>query len=158
MSQVQSISPCLWFTSLAEDAANFYVGIFKDSRIDEVVRWPEGFFPPAGSVLNVRFTLAGQEFIALNGGQDYPFTEAVSLSVRCENQVEVDYFWDRLSEGGSGGQCGWLKDRFGLSWQIVPTALTDVLGGKDPARAARVMEAMMPMTKLDIARLMKAAG
>ncbi|WP_418317913.1 VOC family protein [Piscinibacter sakaiensis] len=158
MSQVQAISPCLWFTSLAEEAANFYVSVFPDSRIDERVRWPEGFFAPAGSVLTVRFTLAGQEFIALNGGQDFPFTEAVSLSVRCETQPELDFFWDSLGDGGSTGQCGWLKDRYGLSWQIVPTALTDILGGADRDRAARIMQAMMPMTKLDIATLLKAAG
>ena len=157
MAQLQSISPCLWFNGQAEAAAAFYVSVFPDSRVQEVVRWPDGGPVPAGSVLTVRFMLAGQEFIALNGGPQFTFNEAVSLSIRCGSQAEVDHFWSRLTEGGSASQCGWLKDRYGLSWQVVPTVLPDLLAGPDGARAGRVMNAMMSMGKIDIATLQRAA-
>ena len=115
MAQIQSISPCLWFNGQAEAAAAFYASVFPESRVQEVVRWPDGGPVPAGSVLTVRFVLAGQEFIALNGGPQFTFNEAVSMSIRCGSQAEVDHYWDRLCEGGSPSQCGWLKDRYGLS-------------------------------------------
>ena len=158
MAQLQSITPCLWFDGQAEAAANFYVGLFPDSRVLQVVRWPADGLAPAGSVLTVRFRLAGQEFIALNGGPQFSFTEAVSFSVRCETQAEVDHYWQRLAEGGSHSACGWLKDRYGLSWQVVPTVLVEILGGTDTARAARVMNAMMGMGNLEIAPLLAAAN
>ena len=157
MAQIQSISPCLWFNGQAEAAAAFYVSVFPESRVQEVVRWPDGGPVPAGSVLTVRFILAGQEFIALNGGPQFTFNEAVSMSIRCGSQAEVDHYWARLTDGGSAGQCGWLKDCYGLSWQVVPTVLLDLLAGPDGARAARVMKAMMTMAKLDIAALQRAA-
>ena len=157
MAQIQSISPCLWFNGQAEAAAAFYVSVFPESRVQEVVRWPDGGPVPAGSVLTVRFVLAGQEFIALNGGPQFTFNEAVSLSIRCGSQAEVDHYWSRLCEGGSASQCGWLKDRYGLSWQVVPTVLPDLLAGPDGTRAGRVMNAMMSMGKIDIATLQRAA-
>ena len=157
MAQIQSISPCLWFNGQAEAAAAFYVSVFPESRVQEVVRWPDGGPVPAGSVLTVRIMLAGQEFIALNGGPQFTFNEAVSLSIRCGSQAEVDHYWGLLTEGGSASQCGWLKDRYGLSWQVVPTALLDLLASPDGVRAARVMSAMMTMGKLDIASLQPAA-
>ena len=141
MAQIQSISPCLWFNGQTEAAAAFYVSVFPESRVQEVVRWPDGGPVPAGSVLTVRFVLAGQEFIALNGGPQFSFNEAVSMSIRCGSQAEVEHLWGLLTEGGSASQCGWLKDRYGLSWQVVPTALLDLLAGPDGARAARVMNA-----------------
>lgn len=157
MAQLQSITPCLWFDGQAEAAANFYVGIFPDARVLEVCRWPadEAFgMAPPGSVLVARFRLAGQEFLALNGGPQFPFTEAVSLSVRCESQAEVDHYWQRLAEGGSHSRCGWLKDRYGLSWQVVPTLLPDLLASTEPGVAARAMRRMMAMGKLEIAPLL----
>ena len=158
MAQLQSISPCLWFNGQAEEAARFYAQVFPDSQVLEIVRWPDIGMAPPGSVLTVRFQLAGQEFVALNGGPQFSFNEAVSLSIRCETQAEVDHFWTRLGAGGSLSQCGWLKDRYGLSWQVVPSALMDLLASPDGARAARVMQAMMGMGKLEIAPLLKAAG
>ena len=157
MAQVQSISPCLWFNGQAEAAAAFYASVFPESRVQEVVRWTDGGPVPAGSVLTVRFMLAGQEFIALNGGPQFTFNEAVSMSIRCGSQAEVDHYWARLTDGGSAGQCGWLKDCYGLSWQVVPTVMLDLLAGPDGARAARVMKTMMTMAKLDIAALQRAA-
>jgi predicted 3-demethylubiquinone-9 3-methyltransferase (glyoxalase superfamily) len=161
MAQVQSITPCLWFNGQAEAAARFYASVFPDSRVLELVRWPEGATipggAPAGSVLTVRFQLAGQEFIALNGGPQFSFDEAVSFSVRCETQDEVDRYWRALGEGGSYGPCGWLKDRYGLWWQVVPTVLIDLIAGPDAARAAKVLNAMMTMGKLEIAPLLAAA-
>lgn len=153
---MQKISPFLWFNDQAESAAKFYVSIFKNSKITDIVRYGEGAGRPSGSVMTVTFTLAGHEFTALNGGPLFKFTEAISLVVNCQTQKEVDFFWSRLSRSGEKGQCGWLKDRFGLSWQVVPTALNKMLQDKDPASAQRVMAAMMQMTKLDIAKLQHA--
>jgi predicted 3-demethylubiquinone-9 3-methyltransferase (glyoxalase superfamily) len=150
----QKITPFLWFDNQAEEAAQFYVSIFKDSKIVNVVRTSEAGPGPAGSVLLVEFELAGIEFLALNGGPYQKFTEAISLSVDCETQEEVDAMWDKLSAGGSTGQCAWLKDRYGLSWQIVPSVLPKLMS--DPARSAKVMQALMQMTKLDIQKLQDA--
>jgi predicted 3-demethylubiquinone-9 3-methyltransferase (glyoxalase superfamily) len=135
------ITPFLWFDGRAEEAAKFYTSIFKDAKITSV------------SPMSVTFHLAGQDFIALNGGPQYKFTEAVSFFVNCETQEEIDYYWDKLSAGGSGGQCGWLKDKFGLSWQIIPPILVEMLNDDDPAKSQRVMQAMFQMSKLDIKRL-----
>jgi predicted 3-demethylubiquinone-9 3-methyltransferase (glyoxalase superfamily) len=161
MAQLQSITPCLWFDGQAEEAARFYIEVFPDSRLLEVGRWPADDLLPgvkAGGVLTVVFQLAGQEFIALNGGPQFSFDEAVSFSVRCDTQAEVDHYWQRLAEGGSHGPCGWLKDRFGLSWQVVPKVLVDLIAGPDKARAARVMKVMMGMGKLDIEPIQRAAS
>ena len=147
----QKITPFLWFDNQAEEAANFYVSLFKDSKIVGVTR-----SGPGGSVMIVEFQLAGVEFIALNGGPHFKFTEAISLSVDCQSQAEVDELWEQLSEGGSQSQCGWLKDQYGLSWQIVPSVLGKLMGDPDPAKAKRVMEAMMQMTKMDIQKLQQA--
>ncbi len=157
MPQLQSISPCLWFNGQAEEAALFYVSLFPDARVLEVMRLPEGGMAPAGAVLTVSFQLAGQEFIALNGGPQFHFDEAVSFSIRCETQAEVDHYWQHLAEGGTHSQCGWLKDRYGLSWQVVPSQLLALLASPEPGVAARVMQAMMGMAKLDIAALQRAA-
>lgn len=159
MPPVQRISPFLWFDDQAEPAARFYTGVFPDSRIVHVNRYTDagqevhGHEP--GSVMVVDFELSGQPFSALNGGPQFHFTEAVSFVVRCENQEEIDHYWNRLSEGGDpdARQCGWLKDRYGLSWQVVPTALPDLLGDSDRQRAGRVMQALMGMTRIDIAAL-----
>jgi len=154
---MQKIRPFLWFDKEAEEAANFYVSIFQNSRITDVTRYGEPGPGPAGSVMTVAFVLDGQEFIALNGGPHFRFTEAVSMFVTCDNQAEVDYFWDKLmAGGGQSSQCGWLKDRFGLSWQIVPAVLMTLLQDPDPAKSARVMQAMLQMVKLDIATLQRA--
>lgn len=157
MPQIQTITPCLWFDGQAEQAAQHYVSIFPGSRLLGMVRWPEGAPVPAGSVLTVTFQLAGQEFIGLKGGPQFKFNEAISLSVRCDSQDEVDRYWARLGEGGSFSQCGWLKDRYGVSWQVVPTVLVELLESADPARAARAMQAMMPMQRIEIAALLRAA-
>jgi predicted 3-demethylubiquinone-9 3-methyltransferase (glyoxalase superfamily) len=153
---MQKIVPNLWFDTLAEDAANLYVSLFKNSRILEVSRYGEGGPRPAGMVMVVSFQLDGQEFIAINGGPEFKFTEAISLLVNCKDQAEVDHFWDRLSEGGEKGPCGWLKDRYGLSWQIVPTILNELMADKDPVKAQRVTQAMLQMGKLDIQALQDA--
>ncbi|ACL55770.1 VOC family protein [Methylobacterium nodulans] len=150
---MQGITPFLWFDGQAEEAARFYVSVFPDGRIERIVRCGEGGPGPAGSVLTVAFTVAGQRFTALNGGPQFPFTEAVSFVVTCDSQAEIDAYWAALSEGGAPGRCGWLKDRYGLSWQIVPAGLPEWLDGSDPARAGRVMAALMTMDKLDAARL-----
>ena len=154
---MQSITPSLWFDTEAEDAANFYVSVFKNSQVLNVSRYGEAGPRPAGMVMTVDFELDGQGFIALNGGPDFPFTEAVSLQVNCETQEEVDRYWSVLSEGGEEGPCGWLKDRYGLSWQIIPVALTELLNDPDAARAQRAMAAMLQMKKIDIAALRAAA-
>jgi predicted 3-demethylubiquinone-9 3-methyltransferase (glyoxalase superfamily) len=155
---MQLISPFLWFDGQAEEAANFYVSVFPDSRIVSVSRYPEGGPAPAGSALGVSFVLGGVDVQALNGGPAYSFTPAISLFVRVETQEEVDRYWNALTaDGGAPGRCGWLTDPWGLSWQIVPTALDEVLGDPDPERAGRAMAAMMAMTKLDIAALRAAA-
>jgi predicted 3-demethylubiquinone-9 3-methyltransferase (glyoxalase superfamily) len=153
---MQKVTPFLWFDNQAEEAARFYTSVFKNSRLGEIGRYGEGGPAPAGSVMTVTFTLDGQEFIALNGGPHFKFTEAVSFFIRCETQQEVDEFWEKLSEGGEKSRCGWLKDRFGLSWQVMPTALGEMLQDKDPRKSRRVMEAMLQMEKLDIERLRRA--
>jgi predicted 3-demethylubiquinone-9 3-methyltransferase (glyoxalase superfamily) len=151
---MSKIAPCLWFDGEAEEAARFYVSLLPDSRIDHVQRnvtdSPAG---KAGSVLVVKFTLAGQSFLALNGGTRFEYTHAISFFVDCVDQAEVDRLWDALSDGGSVERCGWLKDRYGISWQIVPSVLPRLLGDPDPAKAQRVMQAMLQMVKLDIAGL-----
>lgn len=150
------ITPYLWFDHQAEEAMNFYVSLFKDSEILSVSRYDVEAPGSPGAVLTATFRLAGQEFMALNGGPHFKFTEAISLFVSCETQEEVDELWAKLSEGGEVQQCGWLKDRYGLSWQIVPTALGEMLGDPDPQKAQRVMQAMLQMQKLDIAALRRA--
>ena len=154
---MSKIAPCLWFDGEAEEAAKLYVSLLPDSRIDHVQKnvtdSPAG---KAGSVLIVKFTLAGQRFLALNGGTRFEYTHAISFQVDCADQAEVDRLWDALSEGGSVEQCGWLKDRYGVSWQIVPSVLPQLLGDPDPAKAQRVMQAMLQMVKLDIAGLQAA--
>lgn len=162
MLKLPRISPCLWFDGQAEEAANFYVGIFPNSRITQISHYGEAGYEvhhkPAGTVLTVAFELDGQAFTALNGGPEFKFTEAVSFQVNCETQDEVDHYWDRLSAGGDARaqQCGWLKDRYELSWQIVPTTLVEMLVDPDHARSERVMMALLKMTKLDIAALRRA--
>ena len=150
------ITPCLWFNDQAEEAARFYISIFKNATIGEITHYGEGSPRPKGSVLTVRFQLDGQEFLALNGGPQFTFTEAVSFIVHCETQEELDRMWEKLSEGGEEVQCGWLKDKYGLSWQIVPTVLPKMLSDPNPARAERVLQAVMQMKKLDINELEKA--
>ena len=152
----QKIIPFLWFDANAEEAMNFYTSIFKNSEIVSVSRYGEGSPGQAGTVMTATFTLNGQTFIALNGGPQFKFTEAISFFVNCETQEEVYELWEKLSEGGEQGQCGWLKDKFGVSWQIVPTALGELLGDKDPEKSKRVMEAMLQMHKIDIEKLMQA--
>jgi predicted 3-demethylubiquinone-9 3-methyltransferase (glyoxalase superfamily) len=162
MARIHRITPCLWFDDQAEDAAAFYTSIFKDSRIVQMTRYGEagrevhGKAP--GTVLTVAFELEGQPFTALNGGPIFKFNEAVSFQVSCETQEEVDYYWHRLSEGGDerAQQCGWLKDKFGVSWQVVPTALIEMLSDPDPAKSQRAMTAMLQMKKLDIEALRRA--
>jgi predicted 3-demethylubiquinone-9 3-methyltransferase (glyoxalase superfamily) len=150
------ITPFLWFDDQAEQAAKFYVSIFKNSKIVTTTRYGDAGPGPKGSVMTVVFQLDGQEFIALNGGPQFKFTEAVSFSVSCKTQQEVDEFWAQLSQGGEAGPCGWLKDKYGLSWQINPTVLGELLSDPDPKKARRVMEAMLKMRKIDIAGLQKA--
>src|SRR5438105_14424653 len=162
MPKIKRISPCLWFADQAEDAARFYVGIFKNSRITSITRYSEGGFEthhrPAGSVLTVAFELDGQAFTALNGGPVFTFSEAVSLQVNCENQDEIDYYWQKLTAGGdpNAQQCGWLKDRYGLSWQVVPSFMDSFFKDESSVGARRAMEALLPMKKLDIAELRRA--
>jgi len=154
---MSKISPCLWFDGEAEEAAKFYVSLLPDSRIEKVQKNPvDSPAGKAGSVLVVEFTLAGQRFMALNGGTRFEYTHAISFKIDCADQAEVDRLWDALSDGGSVERCGWLKDRYGVSWQIVPTALVQYLGGPDPVGAQRAMQAMMGMVKLDIAGLKRA--
>ena len=154
----QKVRTFLWYDNKAEEAANFYCSLFKDSKVGKVSRFPEGGPAPAGTAMTVEFQLGGVQFIALNGGPHFKFTEAISLSVDCENQEEVDELWSKLTqEGGQPSQCGWLKDKYGLSWQIVPRALPELLGSSDAAKSGRVMQAMMTMTKIDIAGLQRAA-
>jgi len=150
------ISPFLWFDTQAEEAARFYVSIFKNSKIVKIARYGEAGPGPKGNVMTVVFELEGQEFIALNGGPQFKFTEAISFSVNCETQKEVDQFWEKLSQGGEEGPCGWLKDRYGLSWQINPVILGEMLSDPDPRKSRRVMQAMLKMKKIDIAALKKA--
>ena len=146
---MQKITPFLWFDSNAEEAINFYTSVFKDAKIGELARYGDAGPGPKGSVMTATFELFGQKFIALNGGPIFKFNEAISMVVNCENQEEVDYYWDKLSEGGQEQQCGWLKDKFGLSWQVVPTELPSLFTG-DGAKSQKAMQAMMQMKKLDI--------
>jgi predicted 3-demethylubiquinone-9 3-methyltransferase (glyoxalase superfamily) len=153
MAGKQKITTFLWFNGNAEEAANHYTSVFKNSKILSMTRYGEAGPGPKGTVMTVAFQLEGQEFVALNGGPQFKFTEAISLVVNCETQKEVDEFWSKLSAGGEEGPCGWLKDKFGLSWQIVPSALVKMIQDEDPKKSKRVMEAMFQMKKLDIARL-----
>jgi predicted 3-demethylubiquinone-9 3-methyltransferase (glyoxalase superfamily) len=162
MATLQKIQPCLWFDTEAKDAAEYYTGIFHNSSIDLITYFPnvgqEIHGKPAGSVLTVEFTSDGHKFMALNGGPAFKFSEAISLSVNCDTQEEIDYYWDKLTAGGDPGaqQCGWLKDKFGLSWQVSPTIMRDLLSDPDTEKTARVMEAYMPMKKFDLATVLKA--
>jgi predicted 3-demethylubiquinone-9 3-methyltransferase (glyoxalase superfamily) len=151
------ITPCLWFDHQGEEAATFYTSVFPDSRITEVTRYPTAEAGEEGAVMTVSFSLDGQDYVALNGGPGRPFTEAISLQVHCASQDEVDHYWEALSAGGEEGPCGWLTDRYGLSWQIVPTALLELNADPDRERSARAVTAMMTMKKLDIAELLRAA-
>ena len=153
---MQKITPFLWFDNQAEEAAHFYTSIFKNSKIGTVSRYGEAGPGPKGTVMLVTFQLEGEEFMALNGGPLFKFTEAVSLSVNCQTQEEVDELWEKLSEGGEKGRCGWLKDKYGLSWQINPIVLGEMLNDKDPGKANRVMQAMLQMDKIDIGKLKQA--
>ncbi len=153
---MQKITPFLMFNNQVEEAVNFYVSVFKNSKIVSMSRYGEGAPVPAGTVMGVSFILEGQEFMAYNGGPHFTFAEGFSLFVNCETQAEVDELWDKLSEGGEKGPCGWLKDKYGVSWQIIPTALGQMLQDPDPRKAQNVMQAMLQMTKLDIATLRRA--
>jgi predicted 3-demethylubiquinone-9 3-methyltransferase (glyoxalase superfamily) len=162
MPSIRAITPCLWFDDQAEQAARFYTGIFRNSRIVSTSRYGKGGYEvhgrPAGTVMTVEFELDGQPFTALNGGPVFKFNEAISFQINCETQEEVDHYWNSLSEGGDerAQQCGWLKDKFGLSWQVVPTVLSRLLKDPDPAKAGRAMQAMLQMKKFDIERLKRA--
>ena len=157
---MQKITPFLWFDSQAEEAANFYVSIFKNSKVVSVNRYGEAAAKasgrPKGSVMTIGFALDGQHFTALNGGPVFKFTEAISFVAHCKTQEEVDHYWGKLSQGGSTNQCGWLKDRYGVSWQVVPDALIELLQDKDPVKSARVMQAMLQMSRIDIQALQQA--
>lgn len=153
---MQKITPFLWFDGKAEEAANFYTSIFKNSKLGQIRRYGDAGPGPKGSVLTASFAIEGQEFVALNGGPQFTFTPAISFFVNCETQEEVDEFWDKLSEGGRKNRYGWLQDKFGVSWQIVPTALGKLLGDPDPEKSSRVMKAMLQMEKLDIRGLQEA--
>jgi len=154
---MQKITPFLWFDDKAEQAATFYTSIFKNSKIGKVARYGEAGPGPKGSVMTVEFQLEGQKFIALNGGPHFRFNEAISFVVNCQTQAEVDKYWKQLSAGGKKVQCGWLKDKYGLSWQIVPTVLGELMSDKDSAKSQRVMRAMLKMVKLDLKKLKQAA-
>ena len=153
---MQKITPFLWFDTQAEEAMNFYVSIFKNSKILGCSRYGEAGPGPKGTVMVATFELDGQEFMALNGGPQFKFTEAISLVVLCETQAEIDEMWEKLSEGGQTSQCGWLRDKFGLSWQVIAPILSGLMQDKDPERGKRVMQAMLKMTKIDIATLERA--
>ena len=153
---MQEIAPCLWFDDKAEEAMNFYVSIFKNSKVGKITRFGEAGPGQKGSVMSVTFQLDGQDFLALNGGPLFKFTEAVSFFVNCETQQEVDELWEKLSAGGEESRCGWLKDKYGLSWQIIPSTLIKMLGDTDGEKAKRVMQAMLQMSKIDIGRLQRA--
>jgi len=158
MSYMQKITPFLWFDDKAEEAANFYVSLFKNSKIDTVSRYGDAGPGPKGAVMTVAFQLNGQKFTALNGGPLFKFTEAISLFVNCESQQEVDELWEKLSASGQKSRCGWLKDKYGLSWQIIPSALGKLMSDPDREKAGRVMKAMLQMDKIDIAALEEAAA
>lgn len=154
---IQKITPFLWFDSQAEEAAKFYVSIFNDSKITSISHYGEGAPVPAGTVMTVAFQIEGQQFTALNGGPLFGFTEAISFVVHCQNQAEVDYYWEKLTSGGTEVQCGWLKDKYGVSWQVVPDKLMELLNHPDAAKAQRVTQAMLQMVKLDLNVLQEAA-
>ena len=154
---MQKITPFLWFDGNAEEATNFYLSIFTNSKLLGVNRYGDAGPGPKGSVMIATFEINGQEFLALNGGPQFKFSPAISFVVNCENQQEVDHLWEKLSDGGEKRQCGWLQDRYGISWQIVPTAFRELMRDKDPQKTNRVMQAMMKMTKFDIAALQRAA-
>jgi predicted 3-demethylubiquinone-9 3-methyltransferase (glyoxalase superfamily) len=160
---MQKITPFFWFTDTAEEAANFYVSLFRNSKMGPVARYSEEAAKaagrPEGTVMTARFTLNGQEFVALNGGPVFQFSPAISFVINCETQEEVDYYWEKLSEGGEKGQCGWInRDKFGISWQVVPIVLMELLSDKDEEKSARVMKAMLTMTKIEIDALRQAAN
>jgi len=150
---MQKIAPFLWFDNQAEEAMNFYISVFKDSEVVSVTRYGAGGPIPEGTVMTAKFQIEGQEFVALNGGPQFKFTEAISFVVNCESQEEIDYYWEKLSEGGEEQGPGWVKDKYGLSWQIVPVVLQELMGDEDPGKSGRVMAAMMQMTKIDIEKL-----
>ncbi|MYS85571.1 VOC family protein [Embleya scabrispora] len=152
----KALITCLWFDGQAEEAANHYLSIFEDAKLGRVGRYTEAGPGPAGSVLTVEFEINGQKFVGLNGGPQFTFNEAVSFQIPCADQDEVDYYWTKLSEGGQEGPCGWLKDKYGVSWQVVPTELIDMVGDPDPEKATRASAAMLKMGKLDIATLRRA--
>jgi predicted 3-demethylubiquinone-9 3-methyltransferase (glyoxalase superfamily) len=154
---MQTITPFLWFNGNAEKAVKFYLSVFKGSKILDVLRNTTSSPGKTGSVLTIKFMLLGQEFVAINGGSRFPFTQAVSFVVRCRNQKEVDYYWKKLTAGGKEIQCGWLSDKFGLIWQVTPEILLKLIASRDPKKADRVMRAMMSMVKIDIARIQQAA-
>jgi len=156
--EMSRITPCLWFDTEGEEAAEFYTSIFPNSRILEVTRYGDAGPREAGTVMTVTFELDGREFVALNGGPEFTFDEAISFQIDCGSQEEVDDYWSRLGEGGEEGPCGWVKDRYGLSWQVVPTRLTELLTHPDPETSQRAMAAMLQMRKIDIATLEEAAG
>ncbi len=155
---MQKIIPCLWFDSNAEEAVAFYSSIFKDSKILTVTRYGKSGPGPEGMVMTIVFKLEGQVFMALNGGPQFKFTEAVSLMVKCETQAELDVLWDKLSDGGQKVKCGWVKDKFGLSWQITPTIIADIMREGDPVKADKLMKAILPMKKIDIDAIKQAVG
>jgi predicted 3-demethylubiquinone-9 3-methyltransferase (glyoxalase superfamily) len=155
---MQKITPCLWFDTQGEDAARFYTSVFPNSRMVDIARYGAAGPRPEGTVMTVSFELDGQEFVALNGGPEFTFNEAISFQVNCETQDQVDTFWSKLSEGGEEGPCGWLKDRYGVSWQIVPTVLPELLGDPDREKSQRVMRAMLGMKKIEIDALQRAAA
>ena len=154
----KKITPCLWFDGQAEEAATYYASIFPNSRVGKIARYGSAGPGPEGSVMTVNFELEGTEFVGLNGGPDFAFNEAVSFQIGCADQAEVDYYWDALTEGGAEGPCGWLKDKFGLSWQIVPDRLVELIEDPDPERSQRAMACMMGQKKIDIAAVEAAAG
>ncbi|MEP0827351.1 MAG: VOC family protein [Candidatus Zixiibacteriota bacterium] len=157
---MKSIMPCLWFDKEAEDAVNFYISVFKNSKILDIARFTESMAAasgqPSGTVMTVAFQLKGQDFLALNGGPHFSFTPAVSFVVRCDSQDEIDYYWDKLSEGGEIEQCGWLRDKYGLSWQIVPSNIGEMIDDSDSSRTDKVMKALLGMKKIDMNALQKA--
>jgi predicted 3-demethylubiquinone-9 3-methyltransferase (glyoxalase superfamily) len=155
---MRKITPCLWFDTEGEEAARFYTSVFPNSRIVDIARYGAAGPRSEGTVMTVSFELDGQKFVALNGGPDFTFSEAISFQVNCETQEEVDTFWSKLSEGGEEGPCGWLKDRFGMSWQIVPTVLPELIADPDPEKSQRVMRAMLNMKKIEIDALERAAA
>jgi predicted 3-demethylubiquinone-9 3-methyltransferase (glyoxalase superfamily) len=158
MTKGNKIKTFLWFENQAEEAAKFYTSVFKGARIGAIARFPEGSPRPAGMVMTVEFRVAGHDFVALNGGPEFKFNESVSFAIECETQKEIDYYWDKLlAGGGNPSQCGWLKDKYGVSWQVYPPMLDKIFAGKDKAKAERVMKAMLGMVKIDIAALKAAA-